>query len=61
MNDKDIIDQIEKIRSSNNINWMDILRLAFEYAPDEARKIISKINSDDQKISHLLEKLSKNK
>jgi len=61
MTDIEIIDKIEKIRSKNNINWMNILRLAFKYAPDEARQIISKINSDDQQISQLLKKLSENK
>ena len=25
-----IISKIEKIRSKNNVNWMDILRLAFK-------------------------------
>tara|TARA_B100001121_G_C18372853_1_gene472469 strand:- start:420 stop:620 length:201 start_codon:yes stop_codon:yes gene_type:complete len=59
--DLEIIDKIEKIRSNNNINWMNILRLAFKYAPDEAREIVSKINSDDQRISDLLKQLSKNK
>ena len=29
-----IIDQIEKVRSKNNKNWMDILRLAYKYAPE---------------------------
>ena len=61
MSDLEIIDKIEKIRSKNNINWMNILRVAFKYAPDEARQIISKINSDDQQISQLLKKLSENK
>ena len=61
MTDLEIIDEIEKIRSNNNINWMNILRLAFKYAPDEARSIVSKINSDDQQISKLLKKLSENK
>ena len=28
-----IIDEIENVRSKNNMNWMDILRLAFTYAP----------------------------
>jgi len=59
--DLEIIDKIEKIRSNNNINWMNILRLAFKYAPDEAREIVSKINSDDQRIGDLLKQLSKNK
>ena len=27
----DIIDQIEKVRTKNNVNWMDLLRLAFTY------------------------------
>ena len=34
------VDKIEQIRSKNNINWMNILRLAFKYAPDEAREIV---------------------
>ena len=31
-----IIDKIEKIRSKNNVNWMDILRLAFKLDPKNA-------------------------
>ena len=58
MTDLEIINKIEKVRSKNNINWMNILRLAFKYAPEEAREIVSKINSDDQRIGELLKKLS---
>jgi len=61
MTDLEIIDKIEEIRSNNNINWMNILRLGFKYAPNEARDIVSKINVDDQRISDLLKKLSENK
>ena len=61
MTDQQIIDEIEKVRSKNNINWMNILRLAFKYSPVEARKIVSKINEDDGRISKLLKKLSQNK
>jgi hypothetical protein len=60
MTDLEIIDEIEKIRSKNNVNWMDILRLAFKHAPDEARLIMSKVNKDDNKISELLTQLSNN-
>ena len=60
MTDLEIIDEIEKIRSRNNVNWMDILRLAFKHAPSEARTIIAKINSDDTDISNLLKQLSEN-
>ena len=52
-----ILTQIEKIRSKNNVNWMNILRLAFELDSNRASKIMSKINYDDKKISKLLNKL----
>lgn len=61
MTDLEIIDELQKARENNNINWMNILRLAFKNSPEEARKIISKINKKDNEISLILEKLSKNK
>tara|TARA_B110000971_G_scaffold192190_1_gene204321 strand:+ start:236 stop:424 length:189 start_codon:yes stop_codon:yes gene_type:complete len=54
-----IIDQIEKVRSKNNVNWMNVLRLAFKLNANQAKKIMKKINYDDKKISALLNKLSK--
>ena len=54
-----IINQIQKIRSKNNVNWMNILKLAFKFAPKQASKIMNQINSDDKKISKLLRKLGK--
>tara|TARA_Y100000816_G_C25573787_1_gene309104 strand:+ start:319 stop:507 length:189 start_codon:yes stop_codon:yes gene_type:complete len=54
-----IIKKIEKIRSKNNVNWMNILRLAFKLDPKSAKKIMKKINYDDKKISNLLSKLGK--
>ena len=54
-----IIDQIEKIRSKNNGNWMNVLRLAFKYDPKGAAKIMSKIYIDDTKIGKLAKKLIK--
>ena len=53
----DIIDQIEKVRSRNNVNWMDVLRLAFRHAPEEARMLMKKINQEDDQISALLKRL----
>jgi len=61
MTDLEIIDAIEQVRSKNNINWMNILRLAFKHSPSEARKIVAKINKDDGKIGALLKQLSENK
>ncbi len=52
-----LIDEIEKVRSANNVNWMDLLRLAFSEAPENARIIMRKINSDDYRIGELLKML----
>jgi hypothetical protein len=57
--DQRLIDEIESVRSANNVNWMDILRLAFESAPERAREILGRINADDQRISALLSALSR--
>jgi hypothetical protein len=59
MKKNNIINKIEKIRSKNNKNWMDLLRLAFKYAPKEAKKILKKINDHDKKISKLFQEISK--
>ena len=48
-----IIKNIEKTRSKNNKNWMDILRLAFDSSPVKASKILSSIYKEDKKISNL--------
>ena len=54
-----IIDKIEKIRSKNNVNWMNILKLAFKLDPANSSKIMKKSNYGDKKISLLIKKLSK--
>ena len=54
-----IINQIQKIRSKNNVNWMNILKLAFRLSPKEASKLMKRINYDDKRISNLLNKLTK--
>lgn len=53
-----LIDEIESIRSNNNVNWMNLLRLSFRVAPEEARQLFRKINADDQRISELFSKLA---
>ena len=53
------IDEIEKLRTQNNVNWMDILRVAFTHAPEEARKLMKKIDHEDNRISELVKKLSR--
>ncbi len=45
------INKIQLLRKKNNLNWMNILRLAMKYAPEETKKILKKINNYDNKIS----------
>ena len=52
-----IISQIENIRKKNNVNWMNILRIAFKYNSKATAKIMSKIYIDDQRIGSLVKKL----
>tara|TARA_B100000963_G_scaffold187057_1_gene162742 strand:- start:29881 stop:30075 length:195 start_codon:yes stop_codon:yes gene_type:complete len=54
-----VIDQIEKVRSKNNKNWMNVLRLAFKNSPRETAKVMSEIYKQDIKISQLAKKLTK--
>ena len=54
-----IIDEIEKVRTKNNVNWMNLLRLAFTHAPEEAKELMKKIDHEDTRISDLVKELSK--
>jgi L-amino acid N-acyltransferase YncA len=51
------INEIEKVRKKNNINWMNILRLAFKNSPKETSKVFKQIHLSDGKISKLSKKL----
>ena len=52
-----VIDKIEKVRSTNNVNWMDVLRLALKHAPKETIKLMQEINKKDKKMSSLFSSL----
>ena len=54
-----IIDEVEKVRTRNNVNWMDVLRLAFTHAPEDAKKFMKKIYEEDNRIIELFKQLSK--
>lgn len=49
----EIINDIEKTRSRNNKNWMNIIRLAMEKAPEETKQIMSAIAEEDAKVQAL--------
>ena len=52
-----LINQIQKIRSKNNKNWMDLLRLSLKLDFKTTSKILKDIVSDDKKISNLAKKI----
>ncbi len=54
-----IINKIKTIRSKNNTNWMDLLKLAFKHDPKESKKILKRIVNQDKKVTQLVKKLSK--
>jgi hypothetical protein len=54
-----VISKIENVRKKNNKNWMDILRIAFKYAPNEAAKVLAEIYKEDKKLNSLANQLTK--
>ena len=54
-----LVNQIQKIRSNNNVSWMAILKLALKKDPKSTSKILSKIYKDDKKISNIAKKILK--
>ena len=54
-----LVNQIQKIRSKNNINWMNLLRLALKLDYKSTSKILSEIYKDDHRISKLAKKIYK--
>ena len=53
-----LIDAMESIRTKNNVNWMDLVRLAFEVDPVRAKSIIRQIVDNDRHIANILEQLA---
>ena len=53
-----IINKIEEVRKKNNINWMQILKIAFENSPVEASKIMSSVQKSDSTIGKFAKRLS---
>ena len=54
-----LVDQIQQIRSQNNKNWMDLVRLSLELDFNKTSNILNKILKDDTRISKLAKKISK--
>ena len=54
-----LINKIQNTRKKNNKNWMDLMKIAFKYKPDETKIVVKKIFSEDMKINKLIQKLVK--
>ena len=54
-----LVNQIQKIRSRNNKNWMDLLRLSLKLDFNSTSKILKEICKDDKRISNLAQKIYK--
>ena len=52
-----LINEIQNIRSKNNKNWMDLLRLSLKLDFKTTAKILKQICKDDQRISKLAKKI----
>lgn len=62
--DNDIIEkngnkiyEIEHVRTRNNSLWMELLKIALKYAPEEAKKVLKQINENDNAVSRLLKEI----
>jgi len=54
-----LVNRIQKIRSKNNVKWMNLLKLSLKSDPKTTSKILSEIYKFDQQISKIAKKLSK--
>ena len=54
-----LVKKIQTIRSKNNKNWMDLLRLSLTLDFNSTSKILKEIYRDDKKISNLAQKIYK--
>tara|TARA_B100001741_G_C16491856_1_gene570093 strand:- start:664 stop:879 length:216 start_codon:yes stop_codon:yes gene_type:complete len=54
-----LVNKIQKIRSKNNRNWMDLLKLSLKLDHKKASKILKEIVADDKKISEVAKKIYK--
>lgn len=56
--DEALIDDIQEIRSKNNILWMNIVRFALRSTPQKTRAALRMIRENDMKVSELTGKVA---
>jgi hypothetical protein len=55
---EDLINGIQLVRHTNNVLWMDILRIALHAAPHATKMVLKQIRDNDLRISELTGKLA---
>jgi hypothetical protein len=55
----ELVNKIQKIRSNNNKNWMDLLKLSLTLDLNKTSVILKNICKEDKKISELANKINK--
>ena len=53
------VNKIQKIRSKNNKNWMDLLNLSLKLDYKKTSKILQDIVREDKKVSDMAKKIYK--
>jgi len=54
-----LVNQIQRIRSKNNKNWMDLLKLALRLDFKNTSNILKDICKEDRLVANLAKKISK--
>ena len=54
-----LVNEIQNIRSKNNKNWMDLLRLSYDSNPKKTMVILTKILEKDKNLINLANQLKK--
>jgi hypothetical protein len=57
----EILDEIEQVRSKNNIHWMDVVRMCFELDEKRAQNIFYNIKECDKQIRDLSKEIADEK
>jgi hypothetical protein len=58
VSDQHYLDLITEARARNNLNWMEILRVALKHSPDETRSLLKQIKALDLDISYYTSRIA---
>lgn len=58
MTDEELLDQITRVRAQNNVNWMELLRIALRADPKATKEVLGKVLIMDLQVSRLTRALA---